>query len=108
MENIEKTFQNILLAEQEAKKIVEKAEQDSAVFMQKANVKADSLRDKTLEKLRSEQQKLEIAFLDEKQKIVDDILGSAKADISLLDKKSKNEKDKIAEEIVREILDEWQ
>ena len=108
MENINKLFQNILMAEQEANKIVEQAEQDSASYKLKANAKADGLRDKTAEKLKLEKAQQQSAFLEEKQKITEEMQTSAKSDSRLLEKKCNSEKEKIAEQIVREILTEWQ
>ena len=108
MENIEKTFQNILLAEQEAQKIVNEAQDDAKKIIHEATIKVGTFRQETVEKLKNERTLDEQDFLKEKTKIYDDIQDNSKSQISALKKKFDNKKEKVAEQIVREILEIWQ
>ena len=108
MDNIEKTFQSILLAEQEAQKIVEQGEKEALELAKKANLKTANLRGKTVEKIKKERENCEQNFLQEKTQIYGEMQKSSKSQISKLQKKCDGKKDEIAEQIVREILVEWQ
>lgn len=108
MENIEKTFQEILLAEQEAQKIIEEGKQEALEFNKKATLKAAGLREKTMKKLQDEKEVCEQEFLQDRTKMFNDMQKNSKAQISKLQKKCDSKKEEIAEQIVREILVEWQ
>ena len=96
MENIEKTFQNILLAEQEAQKIVEKAQDEAMQIVNGAIIKADGLRQETLKKLNDEKEINNQIFLEEKTKINDEMQNSSKAQVNALQEKYDKKKEKIA------------
>ena len=108
MENIEKTFQNILLAEQEAQKIISEAQNEAQKIINEATIKVGTFRQETIEKLKQERTLKEQEFLEEKNKISDDMQNNSKSQISALKKKFSDKKEKIAEQIVREILEIWQ
>lgn len=108
MDNVEKTFQSILIAEQEAQKIVEQGENEALELTKKAKLKTANLREKTVAKLKQERENCELDFLQEKSQIFGEMQKNSKAQISKLQKKCDSKKEEIAEQIVREILVEWQ
>ena len=108
MENIERTFQDILLAEKKANDLIEKAQTNALEILKKAKLKDDGLREKTLQKLKEENEKLNEVFLQEKAKVLSEGQKNAKAQIGKLQKKASSKMEELANKIVLEVLSVWQ
>ena len=108
MVDIERTMRDILLAEAEASKMIEKAKIDANEYVKKSGINDENLRSETIQKLLEERNQLELELEEKKSKIFDEMQKSSKSQINKLRKKCEGKKEEITEHIVREILIEWQ